>query len=287
MSRNARWSAAVSFLNASAALDIVERISRGRRRLAGSRRAAIALLPGVSGDSLELGRVAALWRYPVKSMAGEALAEVEVSWHGLAGDRRWAFVRGDMVRSDFPWMTIRERSQMWHYRPSFTEPQHPESSRTLVATPAGEELEVADPALAAQLGDGVTLIKQGRGSFDAMPLSLLSAQSVTSLAQSAGVSLSAERFRPNLLVDTGGDGFPEEEWVGAVLVVGELLMRVDQRDKRCVIINVDPVTTLRDASILRTLARVRDACIGVYGSTVRPGRVAVGDAVRIVRAIDV
>jgi uncharacterized protein YcbX len=64
----------------------------------------------------EVGRVAALWRYPVKSMAAEALEEVEVSWHGLAGDRRWAFVRDGIPRSGFPWMAIRERSEMGRYR---------------------------------------------------------------------------------------------------------------------------------------------------------------------------
>jgi uncharacterized protein len=53
--------------------------------------------------------VVGLWRYPVKSMAGEALVAAEVSWHGLAGDRRWAFVRDGVVRSGFPWLTLRER----------------------------------------------------------------------------------------------------------------------------------------------------------------------------------
>ena len=65
-----------------------------------------------------VGRVVGLWRYPVKSMAGEELSEVEVSWHGLAGDRRWAFVRDGMVDSGFPWLTIRQRADMGHYRPS-------------------------------------------------------------------------------------------------------------------------------------------------------------------------
>ena len=60
----------------------------------------------------ELGRIVGLWRYPVKSMAAEPLDEVEVSWHGLAGDRRWAFVRDGIVRSGFPWLTIRERPEM-------------------------------------------------------------------------------------------------------------------------------------------------------------------------------
>ena len=258
-----------------------------RTRLGRARGLAAKLFTrGVSGDAYEVGRVAGLWRYPVKSMAGEALADVEVSWHGLAGDRRWAFVREGMVRSDFPWLTIRERAQMWHYLPSFAEPERPDDSPTLVATPGGDRFDVADPALAAELGEGVTLIKQGRGAFDAMPLSLISAQSVTGLAALTGLDLGPERFRPNLLIDTGGDGFPEDEWVGAVLEIGGFAMRVDQRDQRCVMINIDPASAVRDATVLRTLARSRDAFIGVYGSTVTPGRVALGDPVRIVAAGD-
>jgi hypothetical protein len=58
-------------------------------------------------------------------------------------------------------------------------------------------------------------------------------------------------------------------------------MRVDQRDKRCVMINVDPVTAERDPAVLRVVVRESDSCLGVYGSTVRPGRLAIGDPVTI------
>lgn len=228
----------------------------------------------------EVGRVAALWRYPVKSMAAEPLPEVEVSWHGLAGDRRWAFVRGRLERSGFPWMTIRERSNMAHFVPSFVDPSRPDASRTVVRTPSGDELEVVDPALAAELGEGVRVIKQDRGVFDAMPLSLVSTQSVAALGARVGSRLDPLRFRPNLLIEAAGDApFQEEAWVGSVLRIGGLSMRVDQQDERCVIINVDPVTSERDPEVLRTLAQERRACIGVYGSTVSPGLVAVGDPV--------
>ena len=95
-----------------------------------------------------------------------------------------------------------------------------------------------------------------------------------------GRRLDSRRFRPNLVVEPVGDEpFPEDGWVGSVLRIGEMRMRVDQRDKRCVMINVDPDTDERDASVLRAVAQERDACAGVYGSTVTPGRVAVGDAV--------
>lgn len=228
-----------------------------------------------------VGRVVALRRYPVKSMAAEELDEVEVSWHGLAGDRRWAFVRDGQVHSGFPWLTIRQRPELAHYRPRFTEPERPNASAVRVRTPSGLELDVADPALAAELGAGVRVIKQDRGVFDTFPLSLLTTQTVAGLGRLAGTELAACRFRPNLLVDACGHGFPEDEWVGRVLRVGGLRMRVDARDMRCLVITIDPVTLRRDPAILRGVARQRDARLGVYGTTVQPGRVAVGDPVQL------
>jgi MOSC domain-containing protein len=224
----------------------------------------------------EVGRVVGLWRYPVKSMAAEALSDVVVDWAGLAGDRRWAFVRGSIPRSGFPWMTIREDTAMLEHVPRFVDPAAPDKSRTLVRTPGGEELDVVDPALAASLGDDVRVIKEDRGVFDAMPLSLITTTAIAELRELVGFDLVAQRFRPNLLVESDER---EDAWLGAELSIGGMAMRVDQRDSRCVIVNVDPATLDRDPSVLRTLARERSSCIGVYGSTVRPGRVAVGDAV--------
>jgi uncharacterized protein len=229
-----------------------------------------------------VGRVAALWRYPVKSMGAEALDEIEVSWNGLAGDRRWAFVRDGMERSGFPWLTLRERPDLSHYRPTFVEPDRPNASRTLVRTPTGAEFDVADAVLAAELGDGVRVIKHDRGVFDTMPLSLITTQTVAGLGGLVGSELDALRFRPNLLVEAAGDvAFPEDAWVGCVLRVGGLEMRVDARDQRCVVVNIDPSTSSRNPSVLRAIAQDRQACVGVYGSTVRPGWVAVGDPVSL------
>jgi uncharacterized protein YcbX len=230
-------------------------------------------------SAVSVGRVAALFRYPVKSMAAERLEAVDVSWHGLAGDRRWAFVQSGLERSNFPWLTIRERPEMWHYEPSFVDPDRPDGSRTLVRTPSGQELDVVDPSLAEELGFGARVIKQNRGVFDEMPLSLLTTQSIAALERTVGTSLVPHRFRPNLLVESDDGPFAEDGWIGSVLRIGEIAMRVDQRDVRCVMINVDPSSAERDPSVLKTVGRERDACLGVYGSVVTPGRVAVGDPV--------
>jgi uncharacterized protein len=230
-----------------------------------------------------VGRVVSLWRYPVKSMAAEELDAVDVSWQGVAGDRRWAFIRDGQVRSGFPWLTIRELPEMALYRPRFAEPERPNASQVLVRTPSGAEFEVADPALAEELGPGVRVIKQDRGIFDTMPLSLLSTQTLTALGALTGIELAGLRFRPNLLVQAGEGEFPEDGWVGRVLRVGDMRMRVDQQDQRCVMVTIDPMTLRRDPVVLRAIARERNNRLGVYGSAVQPGRVAVGDLVELER----
>ena len=97
-----------------------------------------------------------------------------------------------------------------------------------------------------------------------------------------GDRLDVSRFRPNLLVEATDEApFQEDDWVGRVLHIGALRLRVDQRDGRCVVTTIDPDTTERNPEILRTVARERQGCLGVYGSTVAPGRVAIGDAVMV------
>jgi uncharacterized protein YcbX len=134
--------------------------------------------------------------------------------------------------------------------------------------------------LAALLGPNVRVIKMDVGVFDSMPLSLISTRTLGELSESTGRTLEPERFRPNLMVETSGAGvFPEEGWCGQVLRIGSLRMRIDQRDRRCVIVTVDPLTTQRDPQILRHIAAARDGCAGVYGTTATPGVIRIGDRV--------
>ncbi|MGH8216275.1 MAG: MOSC domain-containing protein [Rhodanobacteraceae bacterium] len=224
-----------------------------------------------------------LWRYPVKSMRGEALPEIEVSWHGLAGDRRWAFIRNGLTQSGFPWLTLREREDMCHYRPSFADPNRPDKSPTVVQTPSGAIFDVADPTLGTALcPGGARVIRQNRGVFDTLPLSLITTQTIARLGETVGTHLEVQRFRPNILVEATGEApFAEDAWLGCVLRMGGMRMRVDKRDSRCVVITIDPVTMERNPAILRTVARDRQGCLGVYASTVEPGRVALNDPVLI------
>jgi len=128
------------------------------------------------------------------------------------------------------------------------------------------------------------VIKQNRGVFDTMPLSVITTQTVAALGASCGFELDVLRFRPNVVVDAAaGEPFAEDGWVGHELCLGGLRMRVDARDKRCAVVNVDPATARRDPAVLRTITREREVLAGVYGSTVQPGHIAVGDPVVLSR----
>jgi len=233
-------------------------------------------------DGVLVGRIAAVFRYPVKSMAAEPLDHVDVSWHGLSGDRRWAFVRPDQAANGFPWLTLRERNDLNDYHPSWVEPDRPDASAVVVRTPAGAQLDVTSPVLAAELGDAVRVMKLARGAFDTMPLSLITARTIDGIGALVGADLNVLRFRPNLFIEPlDGGEYPEDCWVGRTLTIGTASIRVNARDRRCVVVNVDPRTGLRDPGLLRAIAGHRDMCLGVYGSTLQPGRVAVGDDVRL------
>lgn len=230
-----------------------------------------------------VGRVTGLWRYPVKSMGAEPLSAVDVNWHGFAGDRRWAFVRNGVPHSGFPWLTLRERRDLNHFRPYFADPSSPDKSPVLVRTPSGTEYDVADPALGKLVdAEGLRAIKQDRGIFDTFPLSLITTQSIALLGEATGSSLDVQRFRPNILVEaTNQNSFPEDAWVGRILQIGGLSMRVDKRDGRCAVITIDPLTSESNPSILRTVAESRQGCLGVYGTVVAPGRIALDDLVLV------
>lgn len=216
-------------------------------------------------------------------MGPETLAAAELSWFGVPGDRRWAFIRPGVERSGFPWLTLREHTHLALYRPAYVDPDRPDASATVVRTPQGAEPDVTDPALRAELGSGpLRVIRQDRGVFDASALALVTTRTIAALGAMLGVPIAVQRFRPNFLIEAhAAAAFQEDEWVGCELRIGTMRMRVDKRDGRCGVINVDPQTGVRNPAVLRAVAQERWHCVGVYGTTVRPGRVTEGDRVFI------
>jgi uncharacterized protein len=230
----------------------------------------------------QVGIVSGLWRYPVKSMAAEMLRSGYLSWTGVAGDRKWAFVRPESGTNGFPWHTIRDNPAMSTYLPRLLDPERPDKSAVEVQAPGGHLYQLTDPGLADELGPGLRVMRLDRGTFDAMPVSLITTSTVSALCAAAGVPGNELRFRPNVVIAaTADDPYAEDKWVGRSLHIGDAMVRVDRRDTRCGIVNVDPATGQPGAPVLKVIGRHRRARAGVYGSTIRPGLVQVGDIVTI------
>ena len=129
------------------------------------------------------------------------------------------------------------------------------------------------------------------GTFqDVAPVTLLTTASLAAAARLAPSSRwDPRRFRTNILVELQGDGFIENDWVGRQLSAGEAVLDVTAPSPRCVMTTLVQEDLEQDRDILRTLARHNRvdvagtglyACLGVYGSVAKGGRVSVGDVVR-------
>jgi hypothetical protein len=227
-----------------------------------------------------VGRVAALNRYPVKSMAGERLAEAEFRWTGMRGDREYGFVLADRPNR-FPWFTGRDLSEMVLHRPvagAYAAAGLP----VRVIAPDGAEQAIEDADLADRLGVAVgrpvRLVQLSRGTYDAMPVSVVSTASFAAVDAAHGGPVDPDRFRINVVVDG-----PERdtEWRGHALAFGSdgPVLAVTRPIARCTMITIDPRTGKRDAGVMRTVARAFDNELGEYASVLRPGTLRVGDEV--------
>ena len=232
----------------------------------------------------EVGRIREIYRYPVKSMAGERLESINLGWHGIDGDRRLAFVRRG-IHSDFPFLQAGKLPALVTYRPFCAEG---EKLPSLVRTPAGQELEIRGESLRAELekihGAPVDLMEIKNGIFDEASVSIITSAAIDSVSEAAGVSSDVRRFRPNFLIEgPNGQPFPEDEWVGKTVRFGDAetapAVSVWMRDIRCVMLNLDPVTAVQDPRMMKAAVRLNENCAGVYATVTRTGSVAVGDRV--------
>ena len=249
---------------------------------------------------MELGRISAIFRYPVKSMAGELLDVARLGWHGIEGDRRLAF-RRLTDKSGFPWLTASKLPQLLLYKPvrldSNANSKNGELLPTHVRTPDGKEYELRSDELREELssryGSDVELMNLNHGIFDESPISVISLGTVHSVARESGRGVDScdlRRFRPNVVIETNSaEPFEEDRWVGRTLMFGEgntgpvpiASIGITMRDERCVMVNFDPDTSEQDSKVMKTIVRMNENYAGVYGTVVSAGELRVGQVVTL------
>jgi len=248
---------------------------------------------------MELGRISAIFRYPVKSMAGESLEVARLGWHGIEGDRRLAF-RRLADRSEFPWLTASKLPQLLLYKPLRLDSNANSNGEVLpthVRTPDGKEYELRSDQLREEIssryGSDVELMNLKSGIFDEACISVISLGTVRSVARESGRGeelCDLRRFRPNVVIETNNaEPFEEDSWVGRTLMFGEgnsgaapmAAISVTLRDERCVMVNFDPDTAERDSEVMKTVVRMNGNYAGAYGTVIRAGELRVGQVVSL------
>jgi uncharacterized protein YcbX len=229
----------------------------------------------------DIGRVTALTRFPVKSMAGEALEAAELRWSGLEGDRQYSFLRSTS-RSHFPWLTGRQVPGLVRHAARYLEPGSLRTSPIEVTDPEGRVMALDDPALAdalaAEAGEPVSLLHLGRGAYDSMPVSLVTTGSLARLDAAHGTALDARRFRINIVIESEA---AEAGWQSRRIAIGAAALMVSGPAPRCAMVTICPDTAGRDATVLRTVAQHFGNDLGIYAAAARCGPIRVGDAVRL------
>lgn len=213
--------------------------------------------------ALSLGQ---LWRYPVKSMAGEQIQRATLTDLGVPGDRL-VWVRGpEGVR------TARRQYQLLGLRGTLS----PEGEVLVNGHPW--DSPVAAELVRAAAGEDAWLERAPTGyQFDILPLLVATDGAVAAFGRDI------RRLRPNLLI-SGVDGMDETTWEGAELNIGDAIIELDSLRGRCPMTTVDPDTITRDPAVLKDIGRRFGGRLALNAAVGRGGEIVVGNPVTLHRA---
>jgi len=208
--------------------------------------------------------LAEIWRYPVKSMAGELLAQAELGAMGVPGDRGYYVVNG---RDEI--VTARNRPRLLAHRATLDA-----AGQLLVDGLPWHDEEIARRVSEAA-GTGALLVPaEGVERFDILPLLVATDGAVAALGSDR------RRLRPNLLIG-GVEGLAERAWEGRFLRIGSAVIGLATLRGRCIMTTFDPDTLAQDVDVLRDIQRRFGGTMALNAWTAQAGSVAVGDAVEL------
>jgi uncharacterized protein YcbX len=212
-------------------------------------------------------RLAEIWRYPVKSMGGELLAEVEIDEEGIPGDRviQVRDTRGRVV-------TSRSRPRLLLHHATFGPGGPRVDGRAWNDAGVMRDVEAA-------AGPGSRLVRDE--SLDRFDVLLVATDGAVEF-----LGYDRRRFRPNLLI-ADVPGLAERDWEGQHLHVGDAIIRVVSLRQRCIMTTFDPDTAAQDTEVLLRIHRELDGFFALDCDVLRPGRIRVGDPVEVRAAVPV
>lgn len=211
-------------------------------------------------------RIAGLWRYPVKTLAGEPMLTAVLQAEGIVGDR---VVR---VRGPEGVRTARRHHRLLGLRGGVAFDGTP----LVDGYPWDSPCALERVRQAAGADAWLEPVDQGEG-FDVLPLLVATDGAVAAFGRDV------RRLRPNILIG-GVEGMQEALWPDAELHIGDVIVRIDSRRTRCPMTTVDPDTLERDPEVLRDIGCRFRGRLALNAEVLRGGSIALGDEVRLVAA---
>jgi uncharacterized protein len=207
--------------------------------------------------------IAELWRYPIKSLAGERLSAATLEPDGIAGDR---IVR---VRGPEGVRTSRRQYRLLGLRGALDD----QGKARINGYPW--ESDAALALVRAAAGADATLEAHGEPDrFDILPLLVATDSAVAAFGRDV------RRLRPNIVIG-GVEGLTERDWPDAMLHIGDAIIRLDSLRGRCAMTTIDPDTLQVDPDVLRDIVRRFGNQLCLNAEVIRGGRVRVGDPVTV------
>jgi hypothetical protein len=224
-------------------------------------------------------QVGELWRYPVKSMAGERIAEADLGSRGIPSDRGLAAFQVGLQSKEKP-LSARDLAGLLKFRASL---------KTGVAQVAGPELapvcwdhESVGQSISRQCRRELELRPVAGGAFDDSPILLVYLATVAALSEEMGAPVDHRRFRANIYLEGAGIlAHGESQLLGRQIRCGGAVIQATDTCARCSIPTRDPDTWANWPQLLRHLVQSHDEVVGVYCKVTVPGPVAEGDAVEV------
>ncbi|HVF78462.1 MAG TPA: MOSC N-terminal beta barrel domain-containing protein [Solirubrobacteraceae bacterium] len=219
----------------------------------------------VRGETLRLMAyyVQQLWRYPVKSLAGESMERAEVLADGIAGDRLV------VVHGPNGVLTSRTRPGLLSLHATLS----PDGEPLIAHVPAGSDMAAALVRMVAGPEAELALLDTAE-RFDVLPLLVATDGAIKAFGRDG------RRLRPNIVLG-GVDGLAEREWEGARLRIGQVVIRLDSLRARCVMTTFHPDTLFQDVEVLNDINARFDGKLALNAAVEVPGAIALGDPAQI------
>jgi uncharacterized protein YcbX len=213
--------------------------------------------------------VAEIWRYPIKSMAGEMLLETVLGPMGIPGDRDLYVVDGQsqvITARDHPGLLLLRASAAGQGQPK-------------VDGLPWEDHEVARKVRDAAGASSHLVRARGGERFDILPLSVATDGAV------AALETDRRRLRPNLLIG-GVEGLAEREWEHRFLRIGEVVIGLANLRRRCIMTTWDPDTGEQDLDVFRRIHHRFGGSMALDAWVVAGGQIKTGDPVELADDIE-